>query len=641
MFFRWPVLIGSLFAFVNCCTADDWPQWRGPSGVNHAPAGATAPVEWSEEQGLAWKTEIPGRGNSSPTIVGDRIYLTTGDDDAKTQSLLILDRSTGELIKEVVTHTDGLQKEILPKNSHANSTVASDGKRVFAMFLNDEAPILTAYDLDGEQLWQQRIPGETRIDFVYGFGSSPVVIDGLVIVATEFNLKGSGLYAFDAETGKQVWHSPRPEQFSYSTPALAFLDGQKLLLMCGNYSFSAYDVETGKELWSREGSTMATCGTMAWDQSLRLGFACGGHPDRFTAAVDLTGDHDVIWQHPVKCYEQSVLTVKGYVYAVTDAGVAYCWRASDGEEMWKQRLRGNFSSSPILVGDNIYVTSESGTTFVFEANHEDFVQLARNRLGDQAYATPSPADGRLYHRFIKEDQEFIAAIGPKLENEKAATEPERELNVLVVTGGHEYDKPEFKEMFDTLQNLKVDYALTEEMQAMKASSIADKYDAIVMMDMVKTEVSDDAKQQFIELSRSGVGMVFLHFTLASRPFWDEYHTMVGGKFYLPNIEKDSSLHSTYMTDMTVDARVLNPAHPVTQGMKDFKITDAFYGNVAVSPAATPLLTSGNEKTAAAIAWTHNFRSSRVVYLMPGFTKQAYENAGYRQFVKNAIRYVAD
>ena len=112
----------------------------------------------------------------------------------------------------------------------------------------------------------------------------------------------------------------------------------------------------------------------------------------------------------MKCYEQSVLTVKGYVYAISDVGVAYCWKGSNGQEMWKKRLRGNFSSSPIYIDNKIYATNEAGITFVFEENPDEYVQIAKNRLGDQAFATPAPVSGRLYHRYIKEGKEYLAAI---------------------------------------------------------------------------------------------------------------------------------------------------------------------------------------------------------------------------------------
>ncbi|MEM9411568.1 MAG: PQQ-binding-like beta-propeller repeat protein [Planctomycetota bacterium] len=404
MFFTVMVIPDVLFA-------QDWPQWRGVAINGHASSGATAPVQWNNDSGLLWKTAIPGRGNSSPTIVGDRIYLTTGDERNETQSLLILDRIDGKLLKKIETHVGNLPDNISGKNSHANSTVASDGEQVFVMFLNDAAPILTAYDLDGNQAWQKRVCGETRVNFEWGFGSSPIVVDDLVIVATEFNIQGSGIYAFDKRTGKPVWHTPRSQQFSYSTPAVATLQGKKVLLLSGNYSFAAYDVQTGHQLWSQEGTTMATCGTMVWDGYLNLGFASGGHPDKFTAAVKLDGSHEVVWSHPVKCYEQSLLSFEGHVLAVSDGGVAHLWQGKDGEKKWHKRLKGNFSSSPLLVDGKIYVTSESGETFVFEANTNQYVELSRNKLGDQAFATPTPSDGKLYHRYIEGKQEYLVAIG--------------------------------------------------------------------------------------------------------------------------------------------------------------------------------------------------------------------------------------
>ncbi len=404
----------AVLIIVSLSTCDaigqNWGQWRGPAGNNHSDSNATAPRKWSDESGLAWKTAIPGRGHSSPTVVGERVYLTTGDEAAGTQSLLILSRKSGELLKTVVVHQGGLPKKLLPNNTHANSTVACDGERIFALFLND-APVLTALDLDGEKLWQERVCGPDPIHFEYGFGSSPILVDGLVIVAIEHHKKGSGIYALDPATGKQVWHAPRAMEHSYSTPGIARLDGANILLMCGNNSLAAYDAKTGKELWIREAPTLATCGTMVWDEHLGLAFASGGHPDQFTLAVNLRGEHDIAWQNNAKCYEQSLLTHHGFVYAVTDAGVAYCWKGSDGREMWKQRLSGKFSSSPLLVGDNIYVTNEAGETFVFEANSNKYVELSRNKLGDSGYATHVPLDGRLYYRFESDGQGYAAAIG--------------------------------------------------------------------------------------------------------------------------------------------------------------------------------------------------------------------------------------
>ena len=242
------------------------------------------------------------------------------------------------------------------------------------------------------------------------------MVGDLVILASECDGDESGVYAVSAATGEPVWTTPRPRKLSYSTPAVAPGRGGTQLLMSGNYQLASYDASSGKELWSVEATTQATCGTMVWDESLGLAFASGGYPETFTLAVDLGGAHDVVWRNNVKCYEQSLLVVDGYVYGVADSGVFYCWRGTDGREMWKTRLGGRgFSSSPLLVNGLIYVTSEAGTTHVLEANPQQYVEVAKNQLGTSAFATPTPADGRLYHRYGAMEggkrQEYVVAIG--------------------------------------------------------------------------------------------------------------------------------------------------------------------------------------------------------------------------------------
>lgn len=400
----------------NWTLAEDWPQWRGPSGDNHAASEATAPVAWSENSGLAWVTPVPGRGHSSPTIVGDRIYLTTANVERQTQSLLIYDRQTGKQLAETVAHQGGLTAKLHPNNTHASPTVASDGQRVFAVFNNEKSVWLTAFDLRGEQLWQQRAIGFEPQRYEFGFGSSPVYVDGLVVIASEYDGPESGIVAFDAATGERRWRVDRPQSLSYSTPARASLGGRTSLVTSGNNRFAAYDPQTGQQLWSTAGSTFATCGTMVWSNPHGLVFASGGYPDTFTSAVRATDSPEVVWtNNRVKCYEQSMLVVGDYLYAITDSGLAHCLRCVDGEEMWKQRLGGGFSSSPLLVDGKIYVTNERGTTFVFAASPDGFQSLAENQLGTVAFATPAPVGNRLYHRYASGSgtarQEYLAAIG--------------------------------------------------------------------------------------------------------------------------------------------------------------------------------------------------------------------------------------
>jgi outer membrane protein assembly factor BamB len=409
-------LAGCWMAGMTAAFADDWLQWRGPTHDNHAPrSGSPPPETWTTEEGFAWKTPVPGRGHSSPIVVGDRIYLTTCDEQATTQSLLVFDRPTGKLLASPVAHTGGLAKKIHPHNTYASSTPASDGKMVFAMFDHQKAVWITAYDLQGQQLWQARVAEFDPQQFPFGLGSSPIVHDNSVIMAIEYEGEESALYAIDKTNGQRVWQAPRPGNLSNSTPIVATLGGKPQLLLSGHGRIASYDPKTGKELWRTPGAPQATCGTMVWDDSLGLAFASGGFPESITMAVE-TGDRNaVVWQNRAKCYEQSMLVVDGHVYAVTDSGVAYCWRAKDGEEMWKERLGGKYSSSPLLVGDRIYVSNEAGTTFVFAASPEEYKPLGKIQMGDEIFATPAAVDGKIYYRYADSSsgkrQEYLMAVG--------------------------------------------------------------------------------------------------------------------------------------------------------------------------------------------------------------------------------------
>ena len=410
---RWTLLL--LLCAYSSSDAEDWPQWRGPSGQNHAAPGATAPVAWSEAKGLAWNTPIPGRGHSSPTVVGERIYLTTADVAAETQSLLVLDRQSGRLLKETVAHRGKLPGEIHPNNSHASPTVACNGEHAFALFDNDFGCWVTKFTLQGEKVWQRRVAGFDPQQYKFGFGSSPVIVGDLLVVATMYDGPDSGLYAISCDTGELAWKASRPQKLSYSTPARFPAGGRTQLMLSGNYLLAAYEASTGDELWSTKGGTWATCGTMVWDTAAGLAFASGGYPDTFTLAVKTDGSHEVVWQESVKCYEQSLLCTQGCVFAVADSGIAHCLRTTDGETLWRQRLGGSYSASPVLVDGRVYVTNEAGTTFVFQATGEGYRSAGENQLGDECFATSTPLDGRLYHRYAKRQgdkrQEYLAAIG--------------------------------------------------------------------------------------------------------------------------------------------------------------------------------------------------------------------------------------
>lgn len=389
----------------------DWPAWRGPHGNGVAAAGEQPPLMWSATDHVIWKTALPGRGHSSPILVGDRIFLTTADERAQTQSVLCLRRSDGQMLWNQEINRGGFPPTH-PKNTHASCTPACDGERVFATFHHHNKLTLTALSREGEILWEREVGPYHPRQYEYGYAASPLLYEDLVIVAADIET-GGHLTAYERSSGRRVWRTPRPKFYSFSSPIVARVAGQEQLLLSGGEQVAAYHPRTGRLLWSAPGTTAATCGTMVWDGDLV--FASGGYPKAETICVRADGSGQVMWRNGEKCYEQSMLAHKGFVYAVNDQGIAFCWRAADGAEMWKSRLGGPISASPILVGDRIYQSNEAGTTFVFRADPTRFELLATNQLETEAFATPSFCGNRIYARVAREEganrQEFLYCLG--------------------------------------------------------------------------------------------------------------------------------------------------------------------------------------------------------------------------------------
>ncbi len=375
--------------------SSDWRWWRGPNSNGKAAEGQSPPVSWSDTENVAWKIPVPGRGHSSPTIVGNKIFLTTADERSQIQSVVCFERDSGKQLWQTEVNRGGFPAKIHNKNTHATPTVASDGERLYVSFNNHDAVQVTALDLDGKQLWQQVAGPYMPRQYKYGYGPSPLLYKSLVIIASDFD-GDSFLTALNSRSGKVEWKTPRLPKLSWSSPIVAHVAGREQLLISGQEMVASYDPNNGRQMWSCKATTSATCGTMVWDGDLV--FASGGYPTAGTFAIRADGSGRIVWQNNQKCYEQSMLAHEGFVYGVTDRGVAYCWKADDGTERWTARLGGPVSASPILAGGNIYLSNERGMTFVFEANPDKFVEVGRNQLGQEAFASPTICDGRVFLR---------------------------------------------------------------------------------------------------------------------------------------------------------------------------------------------------------------------------------------------------
>ncbi|MSU48816.1 MAG: serine/threonine protein kinase [Opitutus sp.] len=388
----------------------DWPAWRGPTGDGQAAADQTAPVKWSETENVIWRAPIRGRGHSSPTVVGNRVYLTTADTATGEQLVLCLDRATGRPVWETVVHRGNLDTAGHRNTSQASATVAWDGECLYINFLNEKAVHTTALDPAGKIVWQQRVS-----DYVthQGFGASPVIYQSVVLVTADH--KGGGKVAgLDKRTGKIVWQHDRPKTPNYTSPAVVTAAGRAQMVFAGCNLVSSYEPLTGRKLWEIAGATEECVVTAVTDGS-RV-FVGGGYPKNNTTAVEADGSGKIAWQNGTRVYVPSMLVRDGHLFAVLDNGQAVCLKSDTGEERWREKVDKDFYASPVMVGSLIYATSLRGMTSVFEATPERFNLVAQNQLGDEAYASPVICGNRIYLRSAKKGEsrpEFLWCIGEK------------------------------------------------------------------------------------------------------------------------------------------------------------------------------------------------------------------------------------
>lgn len=397
--------------FPKLSASTDWPWWRGPLRNGIAHPSSAPPTKWSDTENVVWKTPVPGRGHASPTIIGNRIFLSTADEKKEIQSVVAFDRVSGKQLWQTEISRGGLPK-LHNHNTHASPTVAGDGDLLFVTFHHHDQLQAVALDHDGKIVWDKSL-GEFRPKrYEYGYGASPVIYRDTVIVAAEYD-GDSFITALNRKNGEQVWRTPRPNNITFSSPSIVVIGKQELLAISGSNEVACYDPVSGKRLWGVAATTAATCGTIVWEGDIL--FASGGYPKSETVAIRVADRGEVLWKNMQNCYEDSMLVSEGYLYAFTGKGVMYCFQASDGKQMWQQRLRGSVSASPVLAGGHIYWANERGTTYVFKANPQAFELVAENVLGDESFASPAVSGNHLFLRVAAQEgnkrQEYLYCIG--------------------------------------------------------------------------------------------------------------------------------------------------------------------------------------------------------------------------------------
>jgi outer membrane protein assembly factor BamB len=396
--------------------AGDWPRFRGPNGAGIA-ADKDVPIKWTEEN-ILWKTPIPGVGHSSPIVCKGRVFLQSASEDSGERWLLCLDAGKGEILWK--TRSPGGRAKKHPLNSFASSTPASGGERVYAAFWDGRAIHLGAYGFtDGKPVWEKNLGSYTS---QHGFGHSPILVDGKVILANDQD-GVSNLLAFDAASGDKLWQTERtPYRACYSTPIVHDKpDGGKELIVASTAGITSYNPADGKAnwwyTWKFPGMPLRTVSSPILAGNLVIATSGDGSGDRGVIAVKLGRQGDVtdtnlVWKNGQKRYFPYVpclLTLGSHLYSVSDTGWAYCHVAQTGEEIWRDQLcKDGFTASPILVDGKIYAVAKNGVVHVFEAAPK-FKLLARNRIGEAVSSTPAVSDNRLFLR----DETHLLCIGKR------------------------------------------------------------------------------------------------------------------------------------------------------------------------------------------------------------------------------------
>jgi len=401
-----------LFAGSLAQAADNWPQFRGPDGTGHSDA-RDLPLNWSEKQGVKWKTAIHDRGWSSPVVYGKQIWLTTASPDGRKLYALCLDRDTGKVIRDLKLFDVAQPQYAHPFNTYASPTPVIEKGRVYITFGSPGTACIDTATF--KVLWERR---DFECNHFRGSGSSPIIFRDLLVM----HFDGSDqqfVAALDKRTGKTVWQTKRSIDFqdldkngkpaaegdlrkAFSTPHVAQINGRWELISLGAKAAYSYDPLTGKELWRVEERAQHSASTRPVLGHGMIffptGFSAGQLLAVRTGGSGLITDTHIAWR--VKrgvSNKPSILLIDDLIYMIGDTGIASCVEAKTGEVVWQKRIGGEYSASPVYADGRIWMFSEDGKATVIKPGRT-FELLAENQLDDGFLASPAIAGKAFYLR---------------------------------------------------------------------------------------------------------------------------------------------------------------------------------------------------------------------------------------------------
>ncbi|MEM7012405.1 MAG: PQQ-binding-like beta-propeller repeat protein [Verrucomicrobiota bacterium] len=414
-----------LFLLSGCLMAENWPGWRGPTGDGIS-AEKNLPKAWSKTENIAWRAPIDGEGHSSPIVWGDRVFLTTSLTEKNERRLLCLNRLDGKTIWErVVVNSE--PESVHRLNSRASGTPTTDGKLIYVTFMLAKgemimAPnvgsermitpgrvVVAAYDFEGNEKWKADVG-----DFVsaHGFNSCPVLFEDLVIINGDHDGEAY-IVALDRKTGEERWRTMRENKTrSYVTPIIREIGDRTQMILSGSISVASYDPRTGKRHWVLDGPTEQFVASMVYNGEHV--FVTGGYPEKHILAIDPKGAGNVTETHIAwrtirgAAYVPSPIIAGKYLLVVADGGVATCFDAKSGDELWRERLAGAQSASPVLADGIVYFFSDRGVATLVRPG-DVYEVVATNDLEEPISSSPAISQGQIFVR----THEALYCIGKK------------------------------------------------------------------------------------------------------------------------------------------------------------------------------------------------------------------------------------
>jgi outer membrane protein assembly factor BamB len=341
---------------------------------------------------------LPGTGHASPIVWGDRVFTVAANEDSHERLLLCLDRNDGRLLWRSTVITAPPEK-IHRLNSHASSTPATDGERVFTAFLDNDQVVVAAHDFAGKPVWLKR-PG--RFSSMHGFCSSPIVHGDKVIVNCDHDGDGY-IVALARADGREIWRIERPNKTrSYCVPIIRQTAGRTQMVLSGSKCVTSYDPNTGKLFWMIDGPTEQFVASLVFNESAGLFFLTAGYPEHHILAIRPDGSGNVTetaiaWRTTRgAAYVPSPIAAGEWCLVVSDSGVAHCFAAATGELAWQERL-GEQHASLVSANGLVYFLNDKGVTHVVRPGPK-YDLIAENELGEGVFASPALSDGRIFIR---------------------------------------------------------------------------------------------------------------------------------------------------------------------------------------------------------------------------------------------------